>query len=221
MKSVKISLLSVTLLLCVIGTPRISFSDVIYDQGTSNWGGGIGLGSLVASDFEIAINATINSVMIDVVTAPNQTLWGSGLTWYILNSYGDEPWGLINRNPGSYGTASNLSPTLIFTDSNTGAQGWELTFDLGKNVLIQAVTRYYLALQYEGYYYWYNANEHFGYDTHYGGSLHDFGSWKTSPADLNFEIYGKVDYTASEPATMLLLASGLVGLAGLRRRFKK
>jgi hypothetical protein len=192
-------------------------ADLLYDNGVPlpgvhgvNINGGYG----IVNSFALTENSKVESVEI--------TIWDQGrggitgqLTWGILPSKDSNiSDGIAFGNVGSWG----LTNTIIGQDTsnNTTFNLIETTFNIAPTEL-DAGTTYWLSISgatgsgYGEYWARTNTNSTQAYDQ-YSSSFLIGGD--------AFRIYG-TPAPVPEPATMLLLGSGLIGLAGLWRKFKK
>jgi hypothetical protein len=215
--------------LTVFSPGLVSAAGIIYDNGPSTHTGGAAVGHLIsADDFVLNSNFTITGASVDVRDGPanENRQWDGSVYWWILNTNGGQPGSVSASGSGQNIVESNLVPGPFGND-------FTVTFDFGQNIPYAAGTDEWLALHLAANYdivsvFWdhtgsitnnpaYAGIEEVGGVPDYNGQF--FGPIRT---DLAFRLIGSTSITpAPEPATFLLLGSGILGIVIFRRKFRK
>jgi hypothetical protein len=146
--------------------------------------------------------------------------------WSDMNTNGDNLGNSGIATESAWASALLGSPVdLVYKDEN-GSDGWNVP--TGATI---AVLKYGNGQSPYGYEHWAitisgNSIDFGNIINPFSGSAYDpSGAFPTTLADLDTHALSHISYNASpvpEPTSMLLLASGLVGLAGFgRKKFKK
>jgi hypothetical protein len=192
----------------------------------SNWSGGVGYA--IADDFTLNTNAIINDVH----------WWGF---YNGLESGGDLPednftinfWTDDSGMPGDLLTGTSLTVTRTgtgFIESNEefpniDSDIYYYAADLAEGVGVTGGETYYIELfnsTADRSWCWSDKRPAIGDLWYRSGNLPGWSPHETgvSDTDMYFELTG-TSVPIPEPATVLLLGTGLVGLVGFRKKFKK
>ena len=217
-KMKKLTLLALTGLLLSSFMGSVVYASTIYDNGAPNQLNGNEMTQWIQTeDFRLSATRTFNEVKFWAVVSTDGTYTGN-ITYYI---YGDNA-GI----PGNILSTGNLPVPAVATGMNTSF-GSELLLDFPIAAFTaNANTLYHLGLHNGPIDH--NTRDNFYWETTNGNLTTTGiewelpnGSWSNNFQEHAFQLLGDAA-AVPEPATMLLLGSGLIGLAAFaRRKFKK
>lgn len=181
----------------------------------------------VAQTFTPSISGYLDSLSLELLASGDSEAQGLVEPIHIAII----EWG--NSGPPSAGGENILGQVDSSLEIDTSPT-WESFSFLSQNVYLEADTMYAILLANDLLYPNPVPYRNTGINVQWDGNLYDRGglwsiygaAWSPWPygeenADAAFQTYMATSASVPEPATMLLLASGLLGLAGLRSRFKK
>jgi hypothetical protein len=187
-----------------------ALATLLYDNGPIN---GQTDAWTISSGFQVSDSFTLTGT--STLTGAQIGLWISGDTpgsvdWSIGTTYNDNTYG------SGTGTLTN---TFQYTNGNGGYNIYESIFTLSGTL---GAGTYWLTLQNsDPLCYWdMNGGPSQVWESDYGLNPAGYGpSGTANPPSDSFQIYG-TSSSVPEPATMLLFGLGLIGVAGIRRKFK-
>jgi hypothetical protein len=193
------------------------------DWGFTNGGAPIGLAWKAANDFKITGLTRLTSfdwwALFPGTNGPSPV--SASFYWQILSDNVGKPGAVIAEGnvTGALGTQTDFGCCAPLPWEY---QGYSFSTSLGSITL--GWGKYWLAIggfdsNYgnDSYYYWANSTTGFGNEA----KSWDNSGWKTIRNEGAFTMYGDATSTVPEPATLVLLATGLVGMSGAARRHRK
>jgi hypothetical protein len=205
------------LILVVFGLAAISNAAVIYNNGAPTIDNGYGIGpnssGPTADDFTIASGGTVRSVGFYFQNYNGITGWDQQVTYSFRADSGGNPGAVLASS-----SAQNVTPTLSsYPWCCGGGNAWLVEFDLASDFVAAAGNTYWLELGGAGgpSPWWVTASAA-GAGNGWTNTFRNGYEFAFYLSDTNI---GQIQ-NVPEPATMLLVGLGLVGLAGVRR-FRK
>jgi hypothetical protein len=214
-----VTVMLATLAMICFVAPQPASGILLYDNGPSTHSGGTAIGHFIAADdFVLGTNYVITGASVDVFETPG-TVWDGTVEWWMLNDSAGTP-----GSVAASGTGQNI------VQSNVSGDDFTVDFDFGVNISITAGDTNWLALHlmsdYSSVSMFWDYTAGVTNNTAYKGGVlvggvPDFsgGGPVHSQRDVAFRIFGDAAQVP-EPATMLLIGTGLVGLVGIRRKLK-
>jgi|MudIll2142460700_1097286.scaffolds.fasta_scaffold43970_2 hypothetical protein len=224
----KRSLLIIPLIIVLVGFGQaFAFGPIIYNNGgiqqglsgneTTEW--------VQADDFILRLGGTVGDA--GVYLATDQTagnpvsVWDGTLQYFIFANNGGMPGTLL-----ASGIGQNITTTDTGIPWGFGGNNWLFEFDLQNPFNAAPGTEYWFGIHLSNNFdrdgiYWTQTNDLPGNARESEGGT--FNNWATSPPNGEERAYFLTGQSGEipEPATMLLLASGLIGILGLRKKFRK
>lgn len=180
----------------------------IYDNGSADFLNGNELTQWVQSeDFVLGSNASVAGATFSLLTFGGTANWDGALDWYIFDSAGGNPNNII-----ATGNASNISINFVL---NNGFDFYDVAFDFGTGVALNAGTQYHFGLH--------MASDFIDRDELYWGSTGPNGTptgRESSGGTLDNWGDNGVEhaFTLVVPAPGATMVLGLGGLLAARRR---
>jgi hypothetical protein len=205
-KTIGIFLITFVLLYSLSG---IALAALLYDNGPINgqtdaW---TLQGYQVSDSFTLTGTSTLTGAQIGIWANSGDT--PVSVDWSIGTTYNDS----------TYGSGTGLLTNNFQFTNGFGYNVYESTFALSGTL---GAGTYWLTLQNAYPTFWWDMNGGPSQVWHNSEGLNPSGygpSGTANPPSSSFQIYGTS--SVPEPATMLLLGLGLMGLAGVGRKFKK
>lgn len=193
------------------------FAGLVYDNGAPNQVSGNEMTQWIqAEDFTLAGSTTLTDVKFWSVEGS----YKGSIEWQIYANAGG--------TPGSLLFSGNVAPTRTSTGTPVGF-GTEYMNDFSVGSITLGAGTYWLALHngqltdtVRSEFYWETTNSHGQPTGHEDISPFGDGFSYDNGQEHAFQLQGTTGDPVPEPSTMLLLGSGLLGLAGYgRKRAKK
>jgi hypothetical protein len=222
MSQVKLNALVCAFAVVSLSTLSVNLGKVqaaVVGNGSPDQVGGVSTASpdIIADDFTVATNTSIESVTFWAYDTDNISGWDDDVTYYIYTNSGSD-------SPGTFVSASfvTLTPAAIVDTGNkvSGKDEYEITFNLQTPVLLSSNTTYWLGLSTDdSNIHWEDSNSSYKYKAY--RSTNSGTSWSkltsTDNAALAFQVSGTP--AVPEPLTTFgSLTAASLGLALRRRR---
>lgn len=201
--------------LSAFADPLVYAQNPDYNGAYSSQNDTNGFGNFATAYDDFTLSATTNITEIQWIGSyfnpPAQgTITGFTVGFYDNN--GTLPGNLLASGSGP----GNFNETFIGFD-NAGDPTFLYTGFLSGFPAFQAGHTYWMSLVPDlGF------PPQWGWETSYQGNGYSaqtfFGSTYNNPSDLSFALYGNTTSSTPEPGTLVMLATGIVGLAGTIRR---
>ena len=215
--------LIITLALALITSAQAA---VIFDGGAPDLLSGDEMTSYVeADDFLLPTASTLTDAHFWTLEgygyAYGGNPWDGTLDYYIFADVSGQP----GASPLYTGSAQNIVKVSTGRTWNRGLEmgEYEYSFDLANPLSLSANTTYWFGLHLASDFndrdeiYWETTGIGYG-SVGFGAGGGTFDNWLNTTQQHAFQLTGT---PIPEPCTMLLVGSGLLGVAGLRRKFKK
>lgn len=197
--------------LSLVASPAVA--QLIYDNGGPNGQNGNEMTAWIqAEDFTLDEAATIDAVRFWAFAFDESAYQGSIYYWFLTDNGG---------MPGASLQEGLVNPTVTSLGNNAFGPAWQLDFNVSPLAL--GAGMYWLALHngplttdFRADFYWETTDPNGTLPGMEDGAPFD-GVWFSNGQEHAFQLYGG-QQVVPEPASMILLGSGLAGLAGAARR---